>query len=450
MVIVAGRIMKQAAAGARGAAMTQAAERTEVLVVGAGQGGIAMSEHLSRAGIAHLVLERGRVAERWRSGRWDSLVANGPAWHDRFPGMGFPRSGPDEFPPKEEVADYLDAYARRIGAPIRTGVAVQGVARRQGAAGFLVQTSAGMVEAGFVVAATGPFQVPLIPPLLPPGAGPAQLHSAQYRNPGQIAPGAVLVVGAGSSGVQIADELHRAGRRVLLSVGPHARLPRAYRGRDYVWWLGVLNKWDMEAPPDARHATIAVSGARGGETVDFRRLAARGIELLGSTLAWEADPAGGPGRMRLAPDLAANLGAGDRAYIAILDEADAWVARNGADLPPDPEARTIPPGPEGLQTPVLALDLGAAEVGTILWATGYGADYRWLPAGATDAQGRPRHARGVGAEPGIYFLGLPWQTRWGSSFIWGVWYDARYVCDHIEKQIGYRAYRPGRWGPIRP
>ena len=213
-------------------------ERVEALVVGAGQAGVAMSEHLSRNGIPHLVLERDRIAERWRSGRWDSLVANGPAWHDRFPGLEF-ADDPDVFVPKEAVADYFVAYAEKIAAPIRSGVEVTRVERNAGRPGFRVETSAGAIEARYVVAATGPFQRPVFPRIVPEDAGITQMHSAAYRNPDQLPAGAVLVVGAGASGAQIAEELLRAGRRVYISVGPHDRPPRRYRGRDNVWWLGA-------------------------------------------------------------------------------------------------------------------------------------------------------------------------------------------------------------------
>ncbi len=411
-------------------------EKTGVVVVGAGQAGIAMSAHLGRAGVPHLVLERDRIAERWRTGRWDSLVANGPAWHDRFPDMAFP-SNPDAFVPKEEVADYFVEFARRIAAPVRTGVRVTRVRRNDGRAGFTVETDAGTIEADHVVAATGAFQVPVIPPLVPAEAGFTQLHSADYRNPAQLPKGGVLVVGAGSSGVQIADELLRAGRQVWLSVGPHDRPPRSYRGRDFVWWLGVLNKWDAEATPGVEHTTIAVSGAYGGQTIDFRRLAARGMQLLGRTEGY------GDGVLRLAPDLAENVRRGDANYLSVLDEADAYVARNGLSLPEEPEAREILPDPACMTDPVRALDLKAAGISTILWATGYAVDFSWLQVDALDAQGKPQHQRGVSREPGVYFLGQPWQTRRGSSFIWGVWHDARHVADHICKQRGYMAYVPG-------
>lgn len=412
-----------------------AVEKTEVVVVGAGQAGIAASEHLSKLGIAHVVLERDRIAEHWRTARWDSLVANGPCWHDRFPGMKFAGSQ-DAFVPKEAVADYFVDYAKMIAAPVRTGVEVKKVSRNEGREGFVVETSAGPIEAEYVISATGAFQIPAIPPMVPETAGLTQIHSASYRNPGQLAPGAVLVVGAGSSGTQIAEELLHAGRKVYLSVGPHDRPPRRYRGRDNVWWLGVLNKWDMEATPGVEHTTIAVTGARGGYTIDFRKLAGEGLVLVGRTEGYK------DGAMRFAPDLKTNLDRGDANYLSVLREADAYIAQNGLDLPEEPEAHVIPADPDCVSHPILSLDLKAAGITTIIWATGFGVDNSWLPAEALDDKGRAAHNRGIGAMAGIYYLGLPWQTRRGSSFIWGVWHDAKYVADHIAKQRGYLAYAP--------
>jgi len=411
-------------------------EKVDVLIVGGGQAGLAMSEHLSKCGVSHLVLERHRIAERWRSERWDSLVANGPAWHDRFPGMEFSDIDPDAFAPKEMVADYFVAYAERIAAPIRCGVEVKNVRKIFGRPGFRAETSDGVIEANYVVAATGPFQRPIIPGVVPGEAGIEQIHSNAYRNPDQLPEGAVLVVGAGSSGVQIADELLSAGKRVYLSVGPHDRPPRSYRGRDFVWWLGVLGKWDAATPPaGAEHVTIAVSGAHGGHTVDFRRLAARGMTLVGRTESFK------DGVVSFAPDLAANIAQGDANYLSLLNEADAYIARNGLDLPEEPDARIIDPDPECVTDPILELNLAEAGIAAIVWATGFALDFSWLEADVFDEKGRPKHQRGVSAEPGLYFLGLPWQSRRGSSFIWGVWHDAKYLADHISTQRKYLAYR---------
>ncbi len=412
-------------------------EKVDTLVVGAGQAGLAMSEHLSNCGVPHLVVERHRIAERWRSERWDSLVANGPAWHDRFPGMEFFDIDPDAFAPKERVADYFAAYAEQIAAPIRCGVEVKAVQRNVGRPGFRAEMSDGAIEANNVVAATGPFQRPIVPALVPENAGIMQIHSSAYRNPDRLPEGAVLVVGAGSSGVQIADELLRAGKRVHLSVGPHDRPPRSYRGRDNVWWLGVLGKWDAPTlGPNTEHVTISVSGARGGHTVDFRRLAARGMTLLGRTETFE------DGVLSFAPDLADNLARGDANHLSVLDEADAYVARNGLDLPEEPDARIIEPDPPCVTDPVLELNLAEAGIATIVWATGFALDYSWLKVDAFDEKGKPDHRRGISAEPGIYFLGLPWQSCRGSSFIWGVWHDAKFLADHIATQRKYLAYRP--------
>ena len=308
------------------------AEKIDTLVVGGGQAGIAMSEHLGKAGVPHIVLERHRIAERWRTERWDSLVANGPAWHDRFPGLEFSDVdsgvGPDDFPKKDVVAEYLSAYARKIAAPIRCGVEVLSAERISGRPGFHVETSAGAIEANAIVAATGAFQRPIVPTLIPAEAKVQQMHSTKYRNPAQLPEGAVLVVGAGSSGTQIAEELLEAGRSVYLSVGPHDRPPRAYRGRDYCWWLGVLGKWDAAArEPGKEHVTIAVSGAHGGHTIDFRRLAANGMNLVGRTQGYER------GALQFAPDLVENIRQGDEKLYALLDEADAFVARTGIARP---------------------------------------------------------------------------------------------------------------------
>lgn len=414
---------------------SEAIETTDVVVVGGGQAGIAMSEHLGRDGVPHIVLERARIAERWRTERWDSLVANGPAWHDRFPSLGFDDQDPDAFAPKDRVAEYFEAYAAKIGAPVRTGVEVRSVRRLEGRPGFRVETSEGVIEARYVVSATGAFQKPSIPPVVPASAGIHQVHSSAYRNPEQLPAGGVLVVGAGSSGVQIADELRRTGRDVYLAVGAHDRPPRRYRGRDNVWWLGVLGLWDKATPAaGAEHVTIAVSGARGGETVDFRDLADTGIVLTGRADAYE------DGIVRFGQDLAADIRAGDANYLSVLAEADAYIERNGLDLPEEPEAKVLGPDPDCVTNPIHELDLAAAGVTSIVWATGFTQNYDWLQVDAFDASGRPAHQRGVSTEAGVYFVGLPWQSRRGSTFIWGVWHDARYVADQIGIQRSYLTY----------
>ena len=409
-------------------------EKIDTLVVGAGQAGIAMSEHLTSNGVPHLVLERKRIAERWRSERWDSLVANGPAWHDRFPNMEF-KCDPDAFPGKESVADYFVAYAEMIKAPVRTGVEVKRARRTKGGAGFQIETSDGLIEADRIVAATGPFQKPVFPNIIPDDARIPQIHSNAYHNSAQLPDGAVLVIGSGASGVQIADELQRSGRKAYLSVGPHHRPPRSYRGRDYCWWLGVLGKWDIQAmEPGLEHIAISVSGAYGGYSVDFRGLAEQGITLVGMTAAYQ------DGILRFASDLAKNIAEGDANYLSVLEGADAFAERHGLDLPEEQEAHVLAPDPDCLTNPILEMDLAQEGIAAIIWATGYTVDYSWLEVDTFDDNGRPRHTRGVSEEPGIYFLGLPWLSRRGSSFIWGVWHDARFIADQIAIQRSYLNY----------
>ena len=401
-------------------------ENVDTLIIGGGQAGLAMSEHLSKNRVSHIIVERHRIAEQWRTARWDSLVANGPAWHDRFPSLAFSDLDPSTFVPRDRMVEYFETFADQIAAPIRCGVEVTELRQKTGGVGFRAETSAGVIEAANVVAATGPFQRPIIPDVVPAAAGIMQVHSHKYRNPGQLPDGAVLVVGAGSSGTQIADELLRSGKRVYLSVGPHDRPPIRYRGKDFCWWLGVLGQWDAKTrEPGMEHVTIAVSGAHGGQTVDFRRLAARGMTLLG-----RADTCV-DGVMHFLPDLAHNIAHGDDNYLATLDAADAYATKTGLDLPAEPEARNIEPNPPCVDHPTLQLNLAAAGISAIVWATGYALDFGWLKVDAFDDKGRPAHLRGVTAIPGLYFLGLPWLSRRASPFIWGVWHDAAYLADHI-------------------
>jgi putative flavoprotein involved in K+ transport len=401
-------------------------KNVETLIIGGGQSGLVMNEQLSKRSLSHLILERHRVAERWRSERWDGLHANGPAWHDRLPFFPIAGVDPDGFATRDQMVDYFVSYAERIGAPIRSGVAVTALHTNADRSGFRAETSIGVIGASNVIAATGPFQRAAIPAAVPAESGILQVHSNAYRNPAQLPEGAVLVVGAGSSGAQIADELARGGRRVYLSVGQHQRPPRQYRGRDFCWWLGVLGMWDAKVPdPSTKHVTIAVSGAYGGQTIDFRRLAARGVTLLGRAGDFE------DGVMRFAADLAINLAQGDATYRSLLDAADAYAASEGLDLPEEPSARIVEPEPLCVSEPTLQLHLRAAGIASIVWATGYALDFGWLKSDALDARGAPVHRRGISNVPGLYFLGLSWLSRRASAFIFGAEHDAAHLADHI-------------------
>ena len=411
-------------------------ERIDTLIVGAGQAGIALSEHLGEQGIPYLVLEKSRIAEAWRTSRWDALMTNGPVWHDRFPNLEFKGNAPDEFVGKERVVAYIEEYAEMVNATVRSGVEVLSARPFIDRAGFYVETTQGVIEARRIVSATGAFQQPIIPSIVPKEPSIQQIHSAQYRNPEQLPDGAVMVVGAGSSGAQIADELNRAGRKVVLSVGPHDRPPRRYRNRDFVWWLGVLGLWDLAAQkPGTEHVTISVSGAYGGSTMDFRRLASEGVMLVGRTQSFL------DGTLYFADDASTNIAAGDKNYADMLDAADAYVLASGLDLPLEPEARKAWPEPSCLSNPLRSLNLADENVTTIIWATGYKQDFSWLKVDAFDEKGAPIHQRGVSKEPGVYFLGLPWQSRRGSTFLWGVWHDAKFVADQIAIQRAYADYK---------
>ena len=412
-------------------------EKVDVVVVGGGQSGIAASEHLTNKGLSHIVLEKDRIAERWRTGRWDSLVTNGPAWHDRFPRAEHTDTPADGFVPKDRVADYMADYAANFCGDIREGVEVKKVTRNPITRGFITETSAGTIESDYIISATGAFQLPVIPPVIPADAPVTQMHSDDYRNPQDLPAGAILVIGSGSSGVQIAEELHDAGREVYLAVGEHDRPPRRYRNRDIIWWMGALHRWDAHVPEDGGvPVAMAMSGAKGGLTIDFRELAANGIHLVGKAESYDN------GVLRFMDDLRTNIDDGDRRYLDLLEEADAYVATNSLNLPAEPEAHELGEYPDSVLNPTLELDLAAAGITTIIWATGFARNYDWLQVeGAVDALNNPQHHRGIGTAHGIYFVGLPWQSRRASSFIYGCWHDARFVADQIESKKFYHSYQ---------
>lgn len=384
-------------------------KRADALIIGAGQAGLAMSFCLGRLGIDHVVIERGRIAERWRSERWDSLRLLTPNWMSRLPGWTWRGDDPDGFMTMPEVIEHLAGYARHAAAPVETGTAVHAVGRD--GAGFLVETSRGRWLARSVVIATGACQEPLVPPMA--AALPGDIHQttpSAYRNPSMLPPGGVLVVGAAASGVQIADELRRAGRRVVLSVGSHIRLPRLHRGRDILWWMdraGLLDE-SAEAVADLgrarRQPSLQLVGRPDRRSIDLGSLQALGVRLVGRAVAAEGSV------MRFADDLADTVGAAQRKLERLLARID----RTHAD----------PPRPLVLAPAAPSLDLRRQGIGTVLWATGHRRDYGWLRVPVLDPSGEIVHRGGITPAAGLYVLGLRFLRTRKSSFIDGVGQDA--------------------------
>lgn len=396
-------------------------ERIETVIIGGGQAGLTISHCLTRLERPHVVLERHRIGERWRTERWDSLRFQFPNWSMRLPDFRYAGNDPDSFAPRDDVVRFIEAYAAFIRAPIRTGVEVGALYRAPD--GFLLDTGGSAIEARNVVIATGPYQRPAVPPAAAGLGRVVQMSASDYRNPGQLPPGGVLVVGAGASGCQIAEELMRASRTVFLSVGPHRRVPRRYRGRDIIWWITELGMDDAIADEEsARKPPLLISGAYGGETIDLRRYAAHGMVLLGR-LQDARD-----GIVSFAPDLERTLAAGDDSFAGFIAAADAYVARTGLALPREAITATEPaPAAEPIQT----LDLRAAGIETVIWATGYRYDFGWIDLDIFTPAGDPIHRRGVTNVPGAYFLGLPFLYKTKSSFMSGVGEDAAYLAEQI-------------------
>ncbi len=404
-----------------------------VVVVGGGQAGLAMSYLLCQRGIDHLVLERQRVGYEWRERRWDSFCLVTPNWQCRLPGFGYRGPDPDGFMSGAEVVRYLEEYAASFRPPIVEGTAVTGL-RRVSAGTFEIRTDRGDLTADQVVVATGPYHTAAVPPLaerLPDGI--VQVHSAQYRAPEQVSAGAVLVVGTGQSGCQIAEDLHLAGRQVYLAVGGAPRVARRYRGRDVVAWLSAMGYYDraIEDFADAEairfRANHYVTGRDGGRDIDLRALARDGMRLTGRLTRVSGHTA------FFAPDLGRNLDQADAVSEGIKDAIDQFIAGRG--LPAPAERRYTPVWQPDREPD--RLNLAAAGIETVVWATGFRADYRWVRVPVFDGCGYPTHQRGVTSCPGLYFLGLPWQHTWGSGRFCGVGRDA----EHLAEQISVAARR---------
>ncbi|HWZ41469.1 MAG TPA: NAD(P)-binding domain-containing protein [Bradyrhizobium sp.] len=404
-------------------------ESIETIVIGGGQAGLAMSYHLTRLEQPHVVLERGRVAERWHSERWDSLAFQFTNSMLRLPGHVYSGSAPDDFMAREGVARFITDYAMRIAAPLRCGVAVTSVhPTDQGR--FVVQAGQHTMEAANVVVATGPYQLPSVPPCS--GSFPRAIYQVtanRYTRPSDLPPGGVLVVGSGGSGCQIAEDLRDGGREVFYAVRRHRRWPRRYRGRDAGWWIeesGMTDATGDRMPPEWRNFRAPlITGVRGGHTIDLRQIATEGVTLLGSLLDV------GDGRLRIAGDLNANLKVGDDTFVQFVRTIDEFIEGKGIDAPAeagfDPYLRQTPKTLPEVET----LDLRDARITTVVWATGYRYDFAWIECPVFDQQGAPEQRRGVTGVPGLYFLGLPRMYKVKSAFLWGVGEDAEYLANHI-------------------
>ncbi len=410
-------------------------ERREIhtLVIGGGQAGLATSYWLTQAGIEHLVLERrDRLGGGWHD-RWDSFCLVAPNFTLLLPGMHYAGPDPDAFMPRDGVVDYLRQYAASFAAPVRLGMAVHRLAATNGR--FEAHTDGATFLARNVVLATGPYQRPKIPAAAGQLPGHIQqLHSHDYRRPGQLAGGAVLVVGTGQSGTQITEELHQAGRRVHLAVSNCPSVPRHYRGRDVIWWLlqCFLHGREVGVPfptvddlpsPAARFGCDPhVSGKDGGHDISLRRLAREGVRLYG-----RLESATG-GCVRFSDDLAERLGFADRGFEEEFKPMfDAYIAAAGIDAPPDDR----PPYDDFTPDTTTEFDLDAAGIGAVVWATGYGLDFSWVDLPVLDEWGYPRHRRGVTVHPGLYAVGLRWLYSEPSSVLAGVGADAAYIVEHI-------------------
>lgn len=404
-------------------------EAFDTVVIGGGQAGLAMSYHLQQHGREHVVLERRRIAERWRTERWDSLHFQLPDEWLTLPGKPSTGSRPGAFPHYSEVIKFIEDYASEIAAPVRTGVEVTGLEADSASREYIVSTGERRIRARHVVIATGPFQRPLTPSFsktLPRSIH--QIDAAGYKNPESLPPGAVLVVGSGNTGCQIVDELLQRGRKVFFAISHHSRVPRRYRGKDVIWWFEYLGRFDVniDSFPGRKYPpTSIMTGIGGGYDLDPCRLAHRGARLLGRVLGAEG------ASMAVADDTGELLRRADKSFDDFIRAADAL-----AELRPDlgigsKEHTASPPPPE--VAPTGSIDLAAEKIGTIIWANGYGYSYDWVRLPVLSDAEVPIQQRGVTGAHGVYFLGLHWMHTFRSAILPFVGRDAAYVAEHIAR-----------------
>ena len=409
--------------------------RIDVVVIGAGHSGLAMSRCLSELGIEHVVLERGEPANSWRHERWDSLTLLTPNWQSRLPGQAYDGPDPDGYMSAGEVADFIAAYARRIGAPVHTGACVQSLSARE--SGYRVETTAGAWQARAVVIASGAFSVPALPAAareLPPSL--VQLTARDYKNPAQLPPGEVLVVGASATGLQLADEIHRAGHAVTLAVGEHVRLPRVYRERDIQYWMdrsGLLDERYDQVDDLNRVRNLPspqLVGTRERLTLDLNALSSAGVRLVGRLAGVRDGAAMFSGSLRNVCALA------DLKMNRLLNTIDEWLESHGEPTAAAPErlAATRVPDP-----PCLRVALDDGRYGAVVWATGLRPNYSFVQLPVFDRRSQLQHDGGVVVAPGVYVLGLTFLRRRKSSFIHGAEDDCRELSAHLAAYLGATA-----------
>ena len=412
-------------------------QRIAAVVIGAGQTGLAMSRHLSERSIEHVLLERGEVANSWRKERWDSLRLLTPNWLNRLPGYGYPGDDPDGYMTMPEIVDYIATYADTIDAPVESHTEVTSVQTADD--GFRILTTDSEWSARAVVIASGPYHRPHVPAFADAIPSTVRcLAAADYRNPGQLEAGGVMVVGAASTGVQLAEEIHRSGRPVTLAVGGHVRMPRVYRGMDIMWWLdaaGVLDERYDEVDDilRARHvSSFQLVGSPARSTVDLNSLQQIGVRLVGR-LAGITDE----GTVQFSGSLPNQCALADLKLGRLLDALDDWAIEHPSESETDRPER-FPPTNVPVDSPLL-LPLRTGVIKTILWATGYRPEYPWLQIPVLDAKGAVRHVGGVTPVPGLYLMGTTFLRRRKSTLIVGADDDAGELSTHLCEYLGQRA-----------
>lgn len=406
----------------------------DVIIVGGGQAGLSVSHHLQKQGINHIIFEKNRIGHSWRNDRWDTFCLVTPNWQCRLPDFPYPGNDPQGFMLKDEIVEYIEAFADKTKPPIHEGIAVNRVWR--GENGRLhVSTGCGEFSADHLVVATGGYDIPIVPDYahsLPKRI--AQVHSVNYSNPSQLPEGEVLVVGSGQSGVQIMEDLHLAGRKVHLAVGNAPRSPRMYRGRETTEWLYDLGFYllTVDRHPlgdEARHKTNHyLTGRGGGHEIDLRKFALEGVKLYGSMANIDGT------KLEFKPDLTKNLDDADDVYVRIREDIDRYIADNGIDAPVEPPFRKVW---EPEFDPV-SIDADAENIASIVWAIGFRADYRWIELPAFDGRGHPQFNRGITNVEGLYFIGLPWLHTWGSGRFLGIADDAQYLAGIIQGKLAVK------------